>query len=124
MGSFKQIATTKGMSYDPRKLRRTGDANPSKDAARYMVRSGKLKGQCLVVYEALKKYQQRADIDPEFRFPTARELSKASGLDYHMIARRLPNLKQKGMAQITRERICKFDTTGIPVQEWSTNDQV
>lgn len=54
------------------------------------------------------------------RFPnhTARELAKASGLDYHMLAKRLPVLRDRNLARVAGSRVCTESHTDIKAQYW------
>lgn len=102
---FKEIAMQRDLQ---RPLARKTDPASSKAAAEHVVESGKLEGQCQQVYEALKRFPNH----------TAREISKASGLDYHMVAKRLPVLRDHGRARVVGTRICTESTTGIKTQYW------
>ncbi len=62
------------------------DPETSKEAAETMIKSGKMARQCQQVYDSFKCFSPC----------TSKELSVASGLDYHMIARRMPDLVKAG----------------------------
>lgn len=101
MGGFKEI-------YTARQLSRRSDPRPSHAAAQHMVDSGKLEGECKLVYEALKR----------FPLHTARELSRDAKLDYIMISKRLSVLESKGYATRRGERVCTVSTTGLKATQW------
>lgn len=92
-------------------LSRNSDPMSSHRGADRITKSGKLEGQCKLVYEALKR----------FPLHTARELSHESGLDYIIIQKRLTVLERRGLAVRRGERRCKVSTTGINVTQWEAN---
>lgn len=89
-------------------LARTTDPHSSLRGADYIENSGKLAAQCQAVLDALKTHPMH----------TARELSVATGIDYYTIARRLPELKRRNLAQVRGERVCTQSRTNIAVQVW------
>lgn len=101
MGAFKDMAIQRGLSHrhDPR---------TSHAAARAVVKSGKLEGQCQQVHDALKRFPMH----------TARELSVASGIDYYVIQKRICLLERQGLAIRRGERLCTVGNSGIPVTQW------
>lgn len=56
-----------------------------------------IKGQALEVLNALKKYPNR----------TPRELSRDSGLDYHLVQKRLSVLRTNYLAYSNSKRVCE-----------------
>jgi len=101
MGAFKDMAIQRGLSHrhDPR---------ASHAAARAVVKSGKLEGQCKQVHDALKRFPMH----------TARELSNASGIDYYIVSRRLSVLEKMGRAVRHTERVCTASGTGLKATPW------
>lgn len=67
-----------------------------------------VQSQIAQIYEALKKHPRL----------TARELSRASGIDYYIIQRRLSVLDKRGLAEVAGERLCRVSNTGIPARVW------
>jgi DNA-binding MarR family transcriptional regulator len=65
-------------------------------AGERFVRSGQLRGQMLLVLLALRKWPNK----------TSAELARLAGLDRHAIARRLPNLAERGLTIRGPERMC------------------
>ena len=64
-------------------------------------KSGWLRGQMLLVLLALRKWPGK----------TSAELAELAGLDRHAVARRLPNLADRGLAERGLERECKVYRT-------------
>jgi DNA-binding MarR family transcriptional regulator len=60
-------------------------------------RSGRLRGQMLLVLLALRKWPGK----------TSAELAQLAGLDHHAVARWLPNLASPGLAERGPERECQ-----------------
>lgn len=60
------------------------------------------------IYAALKTYPMH----------TCMELSRASGIDYYLIQKRMTVLEGRNLAQRRGKRVCMYSTTGIPVQVW------
>lgn len=75
-------------AYPP--LARAYDASSSHEAAERAVQSGLVASQEAQTLEALREHAGCLGI-------TSKSLSKASGLDRHMLARRLPGLRDKGL---------------------------
>lgn len=73
------------------------DPETSHQAAEEMVQTGRLAFQHKQTLEALRKFPGL----------TSEELSYKSGLDYHAVARRLPDLEKLGKAFKGPNRICK-----------------
>ena len=65
-------------------------------AGERFARSGKLKGQTLLVLLALRKWPNK----------TSAELARLAGLDRYAVARRLPNLAARGLAVRGSSRRC------------------
>lgn len=61
-------------------------------------RSGRLRGQILLVLLGLRKWSGK----------TSAELAQLTGLDRHAVARRLPNLASRGLAERGPERECRI----------------
>ena len=59
-------------------------------------RSGRLRGQMLLVLLGLRKWSGK----------TSAELAQLTGLDRHAVARRLPNLSSRGLVERGPERMC------------------
>ena len=103
MGHYKDIASMQSVSLAHRR-----DPRSSHIAAKSILKSGKLKGELKQVHEALTRFPMH----------TARELSKASGLDYIMISKRLSVLKKMGLANQCRPRVCTASDTGLAACPW------
>lgn len=89
-------------------LSRNTDPASSHEGAVHVVTTGKLTAQLQEIYDALKLHPMH----------TARELSKASGIDYYLIQKRLSVLEAMGLAARRGKRICTFSKTRIKVQVW------
>jgi len=63
-----------------------------------VLRSGRLRGQMLLVLLALRKWPDK----------TSAELAQLACLDRYAVARRLPNLADRGLAERGPERICSI----------------
>ena len=87
-------------------LSRLGDPLSSHRGADYI--RPVVQSQITQIYEALKKHPRL----------TARELSRASGIDYYIIQRRLSVLEKRGLAEVAGERPCRVSSTGIPARVW------
>jgi hypothetical protein len=77
-------------------LARWSDPVTSYVAGERFARSGKLKGQMLLVLLALRKWPNK----------TSAELARLAGLDRYAVARRLPNLSARGLAVRGPARRC------------------
>jgi hypothetical protein len=75
-------------------------------AGERFARSGKLKGQTLLVLLALRKWPGRSSA----------ELARLAGLDRYAVARRLPNLAARGLAVRGPARRCSV--THSPCITW------
>lgn len=88
---------------------RNTDPDPSHEAARDLVDSGTQAQQHAQVASALRQHPGL----------TSRELAFSSGLDRHMVARRLPELEAEGLAVHGAPRICSMSRkrcqTWLPV---------
>lgn len=89
-------------------LSRNTDPISSHRGADYAIRSGLLGRELRSVYHALMKNSNC----------TAREISRASGLNYFIVSKRLSVLRRRGFARVGRKRPCRVSKTGIPVQVW------
>lgn len=76
---------------------RNTDPQSSKEAAHEMVDSGRMAGQRLAVYVALKRHNNC----------TTQELSQASGIPVHIIGRRMTELDRMGLVSRGPQRLCK-----------------
>lgn len=86
-------------------LARTNDPQTSKDAAEKMVKSGALSRQEKEVLDNIHRFMRaRAFYFEELNF-TAKELYLWSGLNYHLIQRRLSGLEDKGKIDVVWERL-------------------
>ena len=73
-------------------LSRKTDSDGSKAAARKMVKTGALSKQRAEVLDALEQYASWHNcMDP----PTSKELAAWSGMDRHVVGRRLPEVAKK-----------------------------
>ena len=87
-------------------LSRLGDPLSSHRGADYI--RPVVQSQITQIYEALKKHPRL----------TARELSRASGIDYILIQKRISILKDRDMAEVAGKRPCRVSSTGIPARVW------
>ena len=78
-------------------LAHKGDPLTSFTAGERFERSGRLRGQMLLVLLALRKWPGK----------TSAELAQLAGLDRHAVARRLPNLADRGFSERGPERMCR-----------------
>ena len=83
-------------SYESRSLARRTDPKTSREAAHELIESGRLSNQCSTVFSALEKHGPC----------TSAELAFASGLDRHMVARRLPDLAKRQLVRRYDSRTC------------------
>jgi len=74
--------------FEPAKARRL-DPESSKRAARYVERTGIVVSQREQVLEALRRFPGRC----------TKEIARMAGLDRYMVARRMPELEQMGLAR-------------------------
>jgi len=84
--------------FDPRELARAGDPVSSHEAARAIVSSGNRAAQAAEVLAALRRFGKS----------TSRGLAEASGLDRHLVARRLPELEREGRVRRTEQIMCRW----------------
>lgn len=84
-----------------KKLSHIYDPETSKAVATKMVKSGKLSKQEKVVLYEIRVAYNYISRPEDF---TAKELSEWSGLDYHLIQRRLSGLCEKGKIRRTGEK--------------------
>lgn len=91
----KQLGRSFEMTFDAPTAHRD-DPLTSFDAGERFEKSGHLRGQMLLVLLALRKWPGR----------TSAELAQLAGLDRHAVARRLPNLASRGLAERGPERMC------------------
>ena len=92
----------------PSPLSHTDDPQTSYDAADKMIKSGKLSGQESLVLAAIKDFMY-CGYRSNF---TARELSDATNIDYHLIQRRKSGLEDKGRIKRTgkeRNGYCVYE---------------
>lgn len=83
-------AATKAM--EARSLARRADPETSKTAARKLVQSGAHQTACERVHAALVEFKHGAN---------ANELADYTGMTPHLVLKRLPDLKKKGLAEKT-----------------------
>lgn len=113
---MKELATAKGMTYDPQRLVHKHDPVTSRTAAHVLVKSGKLEGELKQIHEALKS------CNAKYKRPvTCRELSVTSGIDYYLIQKRMSVLKRNGKAVDRGEDFCTVSKTGLPAVQWEAN---
>jgi len=84
--------------FEPRTMARTSDPSSSHEAARAIVESGGRAAQAAAVLEALRVHGKS----------TSRGLSQASGIDRHVVARRLPELEREGRVRRTEQILCPW----------------
>lgn len=77
-------------------LSHRGDPVSSYKAGNRALRSRKIRGQTQAVLEALKRHPNT----------TSAELARLADLDRYAVARRLPNLAHRGLAERGPERMC------------------
>jgi len=81
-----------------RPLSHRNDSLGSYQSGERMLKFGKLRGQTQAVYNALKSHPNK----------TSAELARLSDLDRYMVARRLPVLASRGLAERGPERLCSI----------------
>lgn len=81
-----------------RPLAHRADPLTSFAAGERFERTGRLRGQMLLVLLGLRKWSGK----------TSAELAQLTGLDRHAVARRLPNLASRGLAERGPERECRI----------------
>jgi hypothetical protein len=81
-----------------RPLSHPNDPLTSFAAGERFEKSGRLRGQMLLVLLALRKWPGK----------TSAELAELAGLDRHAVARRLPNLAERNLAERGPERMCSI----------------
>jgi hypothetical protein len=91
----KQLGRGFGKNFD-RPLAHRADPPTSFAAGDRFKKSGRLRGQMLLVLLALRKWPGK----------TSAELAQLAGLERHAVARRLPNLAERGLAERGPERLC------------------
>ena len=84
-----------------KRMSRRTDPATSHEAAAELVRSGRLDTQCSEVYAALRRHPGA----------TSAEIAAAEGLDRFLVARRLPDLVSRGLAERCQSRVCKVKGT-------------
>lgn len=89
------------------RARRT-DPSSSHAAAAHVSRAGIARRQCGQVLAALKNYKHR----------TSNELAVASGLDRYVVARRLPELRKKGLVRCSGIRMRQDRHSGRQAMTW------
>ena len=90
-----------------RPLARHSDPQTSRMSAREHESSGRLNAQCVAVLEAVTA---RGGL-------TSAELAHAAGLDRYMVARRLPDLRERGLVANGEARRC--GVTGRAAITWA-----
>lgn len=88
---------------------RTEDPRSSKLAAEEVTATGRADREAAQVLEALRHHPGS----------TSRELAERSGLDYHTIARRLPELRDKAfLVENGADRPCRYGSQTRQVMTW------
>lgn len=90
---------------------RREDPRSSHEAAEEVTASGRAENECAIVLAALREHPHT----------TSKELAEYSGLDYHLVARRLPELRDKKfLVEHGPDRICtaRGSSTTRPVLTW------
>jgi len=96
----ERFGTNLGKTFDAPTAHRN-DPISSFRAGDKVLKSGRLRGQTQAVLEALRKYPGR----------TSAELAGLADLDRYAVARRLPNLAYRGLAERGPERECTVCST-------------
>lgn len=91
---------------------RTTDPISSYEAFDNLEMSGKHKTDKEKVYKELKQYYRKIGL------PTSAELAKWSGLDRHMVAKRLPDLYRDGLVERSVNRCRKCAVSGVTAYVW------
>ena len=91
---------------DPVSLAKRTDPSTSHEAAADLIQSGKLGKQSAAVFQALERYGPC----------TSAELADRSGLDRHLVARRLPDLLKRH--RVTRGDARACSVTGKRALVW------
>lgn len=103
-----QLPPTQG-AVAARHRARTEDPRSSKEAAKEITTTGRADREAAQVLAALRHHPGT----------TSRELAEISGLDYHTIARRLPELRDKAfLVDNGANRPCRYGSQTREVMTW------